>query len=111
SRSDAQAARHSAGLRLSLSRGDGVCSAAGHSVPVAMSPDGGYHGLRTTLLGSFRKSRCTLRQLLRLLARVVLRVDVGESPWTDGADSYNRFFVDEDIVRHAWRKGEETARG
>src|SRR5215467_16183274 len=54
---------------------------------------------------------CTLRQLLRLLARVVLRVDVGESPWTDGADLYNSLFVDEDIVRHAWRKGEETACG
>ena len=30
---------------------------------------------------------------------------------TDGADLYNRLFVDEDIVRHAWRKGEETSRG
>src|SRR5262245_6906491 len=60
--------------------------------------------------GRRRKLTCTLRQLLRLLARVVLRVDVGELPWTDGADLYNRLFVDENIVRHAWRKSEETAR-
>src|SRR5262247_2648892 len=47
----------------------------------------------------------------RLLPRIVLRVDVGESPWTFGADLYNRLFFHEDVVRHAWRKGVETARG
>src|SRR5262247_3798396 len=47
----------------------------------------------------------------RLLPRIVLRVDVGESPWTFGADLYNRLFLHEDIVRHARRKGEEAARG
>src|SRR5262245_54425109 len=54
--------------------------------------------------------RCSSTSL-RLLPRIVLRVDVGESPWTFGADLYNRLFFHEDIVRHAWRTGEETARG
>ena len=54
--------------------------------------------------------RCSSTSL-RLLPRVVLRVDVGESPWAFGADLYNRLFFHEDIVRHAWRKGVETARG
>src|SRR5262249_22154669 len=56
------------------------------------------------------KSRCSSTSL-RLLPRVVVRADVGESPWTDGADLYNRHFIDEDVVCRAWRKGVETARG
>src|SRR5262245_33124433 len=48
---------------------------------------------------------------LRLLPRIVLRVDVGKSPGTVGADLYNRLFFHGDIVRHAWRKDVETACG
>src|SRR5262245_43321861 len=56
------------------------------------------------------KWRCSSTSL-RLLPRIVLRVDVGKSPGTVGTDLYNRLFFHEDIVRHAWRKGVETARG
>src|SRR5262249_52336045 len=56
------------------------------------------------------KWRCSSTSL-RLLPRIVLRVDVGKSPGTIGADLYNRLFFHEDIVRRVWRKGEETARG
>src|SRR5262249_44953165 len=56
------------------------------------------------------KSRCSSTSL-RPLPRIVLRVDVGKSPGTVGANLYNRLFVDEDVVCRAWRKGVETARG
>src|SRR5262249_51675734 len=43
------------------------------------------------------KWRCSSTSL-RLLPRIVLRVDVGKSPGTIGADLYNRLFFHEDIV-------------
>src|SRR5262245_38061540 len=54
--------------------------------------------------------RCSSTSL-RLLPRIVIRVDVGKSPGTVGADLYSRLFVDEDVVCRAWRKSLETARG
>src|SRR5262249_40079020 len=57
------------------------------------------------------QSRCKTSALLGLLPRIILRVDVGESPRTDGGDLYNRLIADEDIMRRARRKGEETAGG
>jgi hypothetical protein len=59
----------------------------------------------------FRQRDMGTSKLLRLRPRIVLRVHVLESPWSDGADLYDRLFVDEDIVRRVWRKGKETARG
>src|SRR5262245_3276711 len=46
-----------------------------------------------------------------LLPRIVLRVDVGQSPGTVAADLHDRLFVDEDVVCHVFRNGNETARG
>src|SRR4029453_18264782 len=49
--------------------------------------------------------------LLRLLSRIILRVDVAEAPRAGGVDLHDGVFVKEEIVRHAGSKREEAARG
>src|SRR5262245_35271003 len=56
------------------------------------------------------RGRCSSTSL-RLLPRVVVWPDIGESPGTHGANLHNRLFVDENVVCRAWRQGVETARG
>jgi hypothetical protein len=57
-----------------------LVSRDGHSGPLRQSEKGRLSA------SAFRKLRCTLRQLVRLLARVVLRVDVG-SPLLEQLES------------------------
>src|SRR5262249_11863956 len=47
--------------------------------------------------------------LLRLLARVVFRVDIGDHPRPDIVELNHRFLVDGHIVRGAWRKRDEAS--
>jgi hypothetical protein len=49
--------------------------------------------------------------LLRLLSRIILRVDVVQAPRSRGVNLNDGIFVKEDIVRHAGSECEEAADG